>query len=446
MIRYDHRNLLSNPFLKTALRPSRVLDYSDKVAEAREELVRDRKAGTLGFYDLPEQGSSHISSYVDALDPAFDTMVVLGIGGSALGNKAIYSALKTEAELKRRVLVCDNVDPVFLYEILQQITLETTLFNVITKSGGTAETMSAYMILSEILRKKFPQDYHKRMIITTDKEKGFLRQIADSGGYPSFIVPGNVGGRFSVLSDVGLLSSAFAGVDITAMLQGAARMRELCETADVMRNPALLNGLLHFLYMREGKNISVMMPYSNSLYDFADWYRQLWAESLGKRYDLKGREIFAGQTPVKALGTTDQHSQIQLYTEGPNDKVLTFITVENFKHDYLIPNLHPELEDISYLGGKKLSELLNAERLATEIALCKAGRPNCNLIFPEINAQNLGAAIMLYEIQTVFTGKLLNIDPLDQPGVETGKIATFALMGKKGYEKEREEIAKYRST
>jgi len=443
MIRFDHRNLLSNPYLKNAIRPSRVLDYVDKVSAAREDISRDRHAGSLGFYDLPEVDISHITGYLKTIDSSFDSFVVLGIGGSALGNKAIYNALKTEAELKRKVVVYDNVDPVFLHEILAETKLDTTLFNVITKSGGIAETMSAYMILLDILKKKFPQDYRKRMIITTDKEKGFLRKIADTEGYPSFTVPGNVGGRFSVLSDVGLLSSAFTGVDIAAMLKGAADMRDLCENKDVLRNPAYLNGLLHFLYMRDGKNISVMMPYSNSLYDFADWYRQIWAESLGKRFDLKGREIFVGQTPVKALGTTDQHSQIQLYTEGPNDKVLTFLTVEKFKHDFVIPNLHPELEDISYLGGKKLSELLNAERLATEIALCKAERPNCNLIFPEINAYNLGAAIMMYEIQTVFTGKLLNINPLDQPGVETGKIATFALMGRKGYDKEREEIAQY---
>ncbi|MCK9556493.1 MAG: glucose-6-phosphate isomerase [Candidatus Cloacimonetes bacterium] len=443
MIRFDHRNLLANQFLPGAMRPSRVLDFSDKVQEAKAELNVVRKAGILGFYDLPEQDTGHIKAFVQKLDPVFDTMVVLGIGGSALGNKAIYNALKTEAGLTRKVLVYDNADPVFLHEILQQTTLDKTLFNVITKSGGTAETMSAYMILLDILKRKYPQDFRKRMIITTDKEKGFLRRIADDEGYSTFTVPGNVGGRFSVLSDVGLLSSAFAGVDIDALLAGAAQMRNICEETEIMHNPALLNGLLHFLYMREGKNISVMMPYSNSLYDFADWYRQLWAESLGKRYDRKGREIFVGQTPVKALGTTDQHSQIQLYTEGPNDKVITFLSVEHFAHDYTIPNLHPDLEDISYLGGKKLSELLNAERLATEIALCKAGRPNANLIFPKIDAENIGSAIMMYEIQTVFCGKLLNINPLDQPGVETGKIATFALMGKNGYDKEREEIAKY---
>jgi glucose-6-phosphate isomerase len=443
MIHFHYRNLLVNPYLKTAIPASRLVDFAEKVKVARAQIDEDRKADILGFYALPEQDVSPITDFVQSLNPAFENMVVLGIGGSALGNKALYNALKTEANLDKRIYVYDNVDPVFLHEILQEIELEKTIFNVITKSGTTAETMSGYMILLDILKKKFPQDYHQRMVITTDKEKGFLRQVVKDQGFPSFVVPDNVGGRFSVLTDVGLLSSAFAGIDIKALLKGAAQMREQSELTDIMQNPPLLNGLMHFLYMREGKNISVMMPYSNALYDFADWYRQLWAESLGKRYDLSGREIYVGQTPVKALGTTDQHSQIQLYTEGPNDKVITFLSVQNFQHDYVIPNIHPEREEVSYLGGKKLSELLNAERLATEIALCKAGRPNANLVFSEINAENLGAAIMMYQIQTVFTGKLLQINPLDQPGVEAGKIATYALMGKAGFEQELEDIKHY---
>ncbi|MCB5265424.1 MAG: glucose-6-phosphate isomerase [Candidatus Cloacimonetes bacterium] len=445
MIRFEHRNLLSNPYLKTAIPSSRLVDFAGMVKSAREEILSDRKADILGFYDLPEQDTTRITDFVAALDPKFENMVVLGIGGSALGNKALYSALKTEARLKRKVYVYDNVDPVYLHELLSEIDLEKTVFNVVTKSGTTAETMSGYMIVLDILKQKFPQDYQKRLIITTDKEKGFLRQVVKSEGFASFVVPDNVGGRFSVLTDVGLLSSAFAGIDIKALLKGAAGMRETSEIKDITQNPPLLNGLLHFLYMRDGKNISVMMPYSNSLYDFADWYRQLWAESLGKRYDVSGREIYVGQTPVKALGTTDQHSQIQLYTQGPNDKVITFITVEKWNHDYVIPNIHPDRGEVNYLGGKKLSQLLNAERLATEYALCKAQRPNANLVFPEINAENLGAAIMMYEIQTVFTGKLLNINPLDQPGVEDGKIATYALMGKAGFDQERKEIEAYQN-
>ncbi len=445
MLRFDHFNLLQSDYLPTAIPAARIKDFYYACMQAHEEIVADRKANLLGFYDLPEQDISHITDYLAQLPPSFDTMVVLGIGGSALGNRALYSALRTERELPRKLLVYDNVDPVLLHEILGSVNLETTLFNVITKSGTTAETMAGYMILTDLIKQRFPADYTKRIIITTDREKGFLRQVINREGYHSFIVPDNVGGRFSVLTDVGLVSSAFTGMDISALLAGAASMRARCEELDTIANPAYLNGLLHFLYYREGKNISVMMPYSNSLYDLADWYRQLWAESLGKRHDVRGREILVGQTPVKALGTTDQHSQVQLYTEGPNDKVFTFLTVENFAHDYVIPNLHPDRPEVSYLGGRKLSELLNAERLATEIALTKAHRPNANLIFPQIDEFHLGEFIMLYEIQTVFTGKLLHINPLDQPGVEAGKIATYALMGKAGFEQELAEIRDYQA-
>lgn len=444
MLKYEYHNLLASKHIRSNLPKEKVLDCIDQVKNAHHEIMAEHNANLLGFYDLPDYSTKHIDDFIANLNPAFDTMLVLGIGGSALGNKALYSALKTEAELPRKLFVYDNVDPVFLYEILSQINLEKTLVNVITKSGTTAETMAGYMIVADIFKRKFPKDYQKRIIITTDKEKGFLRQVINQEGYPGFTVPDNVGGRFSVLSDVGLLSSAFTGIDIKALLKGAKDMREICWNPNIWENPAYLNGLIHFLYYRQGKNISVMMPYSNSLYDLADWYRQLWAESLGKRKDIKGREIYVGQTPVKALGTTDQHSQVQLYTEGPNDKVFTFLTVEHFKHDYTIPNLHPDREEVNYLGGKKLSELLNAERLATEIALSKAMRPNGNIVFPQIDAYHLGQFIMLYEIQTVFTGKLLCINPLDQPGVEAGKIATYALMNKKGYDQERNEIEQYK--
>ena len=440
MIRFEYRNLLHSKHIPTAIAPERIADMSSAILDAHDEIGKDRQADILGFYALPEQNVSHITDFVAGLDPRFDTMVVLGIGGSALGNKALYSALKTERELPRRVLVYDNVDPVFFKEILDQIDLDRTLFNVITKSGTTAETMAGYMILADIVQKRFPQDYKKRIVVTTDREKGFLRQVIRKEGYPSFVVPDNVGGRFSVLTDVGLLSSAFAGMDIAKLLEGAKAMRSRCEDTDIYSNPAYLNGLLHYLYMREGKNISVMMPYSNALYDMADWYRQLWAESLGKRRDTRGREVFVGQTPVKALGTTDQHSQVQLYAEGPMDKVFTFLTVDEFAHDYVIPNLHPEREEVSYLGGRKLSELLNAEALATAVALTSAGRPNATIGFPRLDEYHLGEFIMMYEIQTVFTGKLLHIDPLDQPGVEASKIATYALMGKKGFEAELNRI------
>lgn len=442
-LRFDYQNLLFSNYIRCGITPEVLADMQSKCLQAHREIVSDRKANLLGFYDLPSQDVTPLLDYISGIKDKFDTMVVLGIGGSALGNKAVYSALKTELELKKRLFVCDNVDPTLLTDILDSLDWERTIFNLISKSGTTSETMAAYMIIADILRRKFPSDYTARMIITTDKEKGFLREIVKRDGYPSFVVPDNVGGRFSVLSDVGLVSSAFTGIDIKALLAGAEAMKQRCETAEIEDNPAYLNGLLHYLYMRQGKSIAVMMPYANPLYDCADWFRQLWAESLGKRYNREGKEVYTGQTPVKALGTTDQHSQVQLYTEGPNDKVFTFLTVEKFKHDFIIPNIHPDREEVNFLANKPLSHLLNTERLATEIALTKAGRPNANLIFPKLNEYSLGQFFMMYEIQTIFTGNLLNINPLDQPGVEAGKISTYALMGKSGYEKELEFIEKY---
>jgi glucose-6-phosphate isomerase len=442
-LQFDYTNLLYSEKITRGIPTARLMNQGDLCREAHAAIQADRERNVLGFYEQPDNDLTKIIEFTKKARERFDHMVVLGIGGSALGNRALYSALRTERELTGRVWVYDNVDPVYLHEILAGINPDRTLFNVITKSGTTAETMSAFLIVMEYLRKRYPNDYQQRLVITTDANKGFLRKIINEEGYPDFVVPDNVGGRFSVLTDVGLVSSAFAGMDLKAMMAGAADMRIRCENADYLNNPAYLNGLLHYLFMREGVNLSVMMPYSNSLYDMADWYRQLWAESLGKRYDTNGREVFSGQTPVKALGTTDQHSQVQLYTEGPYDKVVTFLTVEKFRHEQTIPALYSEREEVAYLGGKTLGELLNTERLATEIALVEAGRPNCTITFPEINEYALGEFIFMYEVQTVFTGKLLNIDPLDQPGVEAGKIATYAMMGKKGFEQRAKEIREY---
>ncbi len=442
-LRFDYQNLLYSDHIRCGITKDVIKELRPKCLEAHQDIQQDRQANILGFYELTKQDVTPILDYLKTIESKFDTMVVLGIGGSALGNKAVYSALKTELELKKKLLVCDNVDPTMLFDILSQIEWDKTIFNLISKSGTTSETMAAYMIIGDILRKKFPADFKQRMIITTDANKGFLRDIINKESYPSFVVPDNVGGRFSVLTDVGLVSSAFVGLNIKALLSGVEAMKLHCESEDIWNNPAYLNGLLHWQYMRQSKNISVMMPYANPLYDCADWYRQLWAESLGKRYNRQNKEVFVGQTPVKALGTTDQHSQVQLYTEGPNDKVFTFLTVEKFKHDYIIPDLHPDREEVNFLANKPISRLLNTERLATEIALTRAGRPNANIIFPELNEYTLGQFIMMYQIQTVFTGKLLNINPLDQPGVEAGKISTYAMMGKAGFDKELESINQY---
>ena len=442
-IKFDFTNFFHSNKINAGISKAKLENLRSIVELAHMEIENDYKSGNLGFIDLPDYDVSKINDFVDSVQGDFDDFVVLGIGGSALGNKAIYSAFKEVRNLKKRLFVVDNVDPQLLHQILDQINWDRTLFNVITKSGTTAETTSLFMIILQMLKEKFPVDYNKRMVITTDKEKGFLREFADRYKFKSFVVPGNVGGRFSVLSDVGLLSTAFVGIDIGKILAGAKAMRKKCQSSYYAHNPAYMNGLFHYLFMNENKNISVMMPYSNSLYDMADWYRQLWAESLGKQKNRYGVDVYVGQTPVKALGTTDQHSQVQLYTEGPNDKIFTFLTVENTTHNFTIPNLFTDNSKINYLNNKTLQDLLNTERLATEVALYKANRPNQNIIFPEITEENIGEFIYAYELQTVFVGKLLEIDPLNQPGVETGKIATYAMMGREGFSEERKDIEKY---
>jgi len=255
-------------------------------------------------------------------------------------------------------------------------------------------------------------------------------------------IPPDVGGRFSVLTSAGLLSALAAGIDIKKVFSGASSAKERLLKLPLQENPAALIAVNHLLFYEKRKTISVLFSYSNSLYSFADWYRQLWAESLGKKYSRSGEKLEIGPTPIKALGATDQHSQVQLYIEGKNDKVITFLKVENFRNEIPIPHLYKDIEALEYLGGKSLKQLLNSELEGTAYALKKNNRPNITVTFPCINEENIGEFIFTYELATVLFAYLANINPFDQPGVEEGKKAAYALLGRKGYEKIAEEIRK----
>jgi glucose-6-phosphate isomerase len=239
-------------------------------------------------------------------------------------------------------------------------------------------------------------------------------------------IPPDVGGRFSVLSSVGLLPAALVGIDIEALLAGAADMDERCRSDDVARNPAgVFACLQHAADTELHAPIHVMLSYSDRLYLTADWFRQLWAESLGK--DNRG------PTPVKALGATDQHSQVQLYIEGPFDKTITILAVNDRSNDVPIPKEYPNVGALSYLGGHTLGELLNAERLATAQALAQRGRMNMTIELPVLNAHTMGQLFMMLQIATVYGGALYGVNPFDQPGVELGKELTYGFFGRAGY-------------
>jgi glucose-6-phosphate isomerase len=342
----------------------------------------------------------------------------------------------------------DNVDPVQFQGLLDFLEpqLNRTLFNVVSKSGETAETASQFLIIRNLLRQRFGEEkLSEHIVVTTDPKSGTLRDICDSGGFISLQVPPGVGGRFSVLSQVGLFSAAMCNIDIDELMAGAREMDERVSKTDLFQNPAALYAIIQYLYYQKGKKLSVMMPYSYQLKDLSDWYRQLWAESLGKNKTLDGNPVEIGPTPIKALGTTDQHSQVQLYREGPNDKIFTFLEVQSFQTKCPIPNELSSVPSIAYLGGKTMADLMSAEKVGTEYALLASNRPCLTVLFPEITANTVGQFIYMFEMATSIAGSLFNLNTYDQPAVELGKQATFALMNKSGYDDLAAKLAPYKS-
>ncbi|MCD8377848.1 MAG: glucose-6-phosphate isomerase [Candidatus Gastranaerophilales bacterium] len=391
----------------------------------------------------------YVKEFASMVEGRFDNILVLGIGGSALGGIAVTEALlkpywnllsKEQRNGMPRIFFLDNIDPDCIGGLLGMLDLKRTLVNVITKSGSTAETMSQYMIVKDLLEKELGDDYRKNIVATTDKQTGILRQLADQEGYKTFVVPDDVGGRFSVFSAVGLVPFALVGIDIDELMHGIKDMDLALKNTDIKENIAAQNALIHYLMdIKKGKNLSVMMPYSSRLKYISDWYVQLWAESLGKEYNNNGEMVNIGPTPIKAVGVTDQHSQIQLYNEGPNNKVITFIRVENFDTTLEIPKIF-EYTGIGYLGGKTINDLINAEADSTRVALSDYSRPTVTITIPKINEYNLARLLYMLEIQTAIAGELYNINAFNQPGVEQAKNYTYALMGRSGYEDSASQI------
>lgn len=445
-LKFDFSNLFE-PNLPGGLREEEI----DACVQRMGDVLRRFKERRPDFSKLDPNWISSVKAYEDWVRK-FDAVVVLGIGGSALGNLALHTALRPlnwngmtreERNGYARVFVVDNVDPDFFASVLDRVNPRETLFNVISKSGTTAEVMANYSVARSLVE-AYGLDPKEHFLFITDPHKGVLRKIAQEEGIKTLEVPPGVGGRFSVLTPVGLFSAMAEGIDIEELHAGAKDAIERSLDEKIFENPAAMIALTHYLYLKKGKTISVMMAYSNRMVHLVDWYLQLWAESLGKRYNVRGEEVFTGQTPVRALGATDQHSQIQLYNEGPNDKIITFLVLENFEREIVLPKM--EGEEFEYLSGKKLSALLLAEQLGTEMALTKNGRPNMKVIFDRLTPYNVGQFFAYYEMATAFMGDLLEINPYDQPGVELGKKLTFAFMGRKGYESYKIEIAKKKVT
>jgi glucose-6-phosphate isomerase len=454
-IQFDEKNLLANMVEDAnGLTPDELKAGAASASAALEGFRKSSEGQLYGFPHLPFQTETikSIAGYAKEVAGSYDTVCVVGIGGSALGSWALDCAMHgphpVQAKTHPRLVILDNVDPMFTAQALASMNPKKTMVVPIAKSGATAETMSTFLILHEWLTSSVGRRANERIAVVTsegtEEKRGDLKAFAMQEKLRTFHLPDNVGGRFSVLSAVGLLPSALAGINIQKVIKGAAAMNHICWQKNLDENIALKAALHHYLiWTKKKKTIQVAFPYSNYLWGTAFWFRQLWAESLGKATNRKGRNVNVGQTPVAALGTTDQHSQVQLYMEGPNDKVFTFWAVNKFSEQGRIPKVKTGFESFDYLSGKSLAKLIDAERRATAAALTENKRPNCTFTLDRIDEEHVGAFLQLMEFETAFMGELLNINAFNQEGVELGKKYTFGLMDRKGYEEYKTRFAAY---
>jgi glucose-6-phosphate isomerase len=434
---------LFSPILEGGLAREKLSRVVPEIEAAQRDL-NGRRQKDVGFYDaalVPDLVRS-LETEAKRLRALADDLLVFGIGGSSLGGQALVHALGPVSRGDVRAHFVDNVDPDTLGLLLERLKPERTAALVITKSGGTVETLAQLLIVRRWMRASLGSgEIHSRLTFVTDPKKGLLRDLGTKEGIRCFDVPDNVGGRYSVLTPVGLLPAAFLGIDIGKIVAGAQAMRDRVVVEKATDNPACMLAAGALLAQRDlAKSQLVMMPYADALRVTSAWFVQLWAESLGKRVDRKGKVVHAGQTPIPAVGATDQHAQLQLFVEGPRDKVVALVQVEKFRRSVTIPDELPERDEVKFLFGRDIAELLEAERRATRAALLDSGTPVLDIVLPSVDEANLGGLLLLLEAACAVTGMAMGIDPFDQPGVEAGKRMALGLLGRAGYDRDRERV------
>jgi glucose-6-phosphate isomerase len=443
-LRIDYSNMMIAP---GGIDPAAWGASAKQFDAAKRKFDELRSGGSVGFVDLPSDKTllAQVEKFASSARGKYDDVVILGIGGSALGPIALRTSLRPSGwnlldDKARggypRLQVLDNVDPETIDALLGRLRLDRTLFIVTSKSGGTAETMAQFIIVNDRLSRE-KLDVTRHLVFVTDPKQGALRPLAERLRVPALDIPANIGGRFSVLSAVGTLPAALIGIDVKSLVSGAVEMAKRCESAELAKNPAGVYAMLQWLAdTRLTKRIVVFMPYSDPLRDFAAWFVQLWAESLGKQRP-DGTSV--GSTPLAALGATDQHAQVQLFMEGPADKTVTFVAVDQRATDVTIPTAFQDVKELGYLGGHSLGELIDIEQRATAGALAKRGRPNMTIHLERVDASHVGQLMMLLEIATAYAGQLYGIDAFNQPGVELGKQFAYALLGRPGADQAKKE-------
>lgn len=420
----------------------------------KAHLSKDGAPEKVYFSKLPyiteENGKLNLNSpasikrlhdFTERIRNNVDAVVSLGIGGSFLGNKVLFDIFCGEfwntwtpeqrKGLPKVYFSGQNIDPRRTGDIINHLKAMAAnkggkfkvMLMCMSKSGGTLDTMSNFMVILDALQKD--ANIEIECVAVTDpnmEKKTLLKQIAVDNGWECFAVPDGVGGRFTVFCEVGLSTAAVIGMDIEKFLEGARDMDKACQNPDVFQNPAMLNAALKVIaYKKYGRNIEVMMPYGDYLKSLSEWYIQLLAESLGKQFDKEGKEVCEGRTPLVAVGTTDMHSQTQQHQEGTLDKVVQFIKVEKWANDLVIPNVFPNVKKLADISGVTMGGALEVARQSNADALKSNKRFNACFTLPEVNEYHLGELMYLLAMSVAYEGELLNVDAFNQPGVEAYK-------------------------
>jgi glucose-6-phosphate isomerase len=375
-------------------------------------IKEERKS--IGFYDLPEQNIDDILDYSKNFDENIENIVVLGIGGSSLGAKAIYEFLKPVRTPKRKLFFFESTDPLNIMDILSKIDLAKSHFLVISKSGTTVETISIFKYLYA------QQSESSYYTFITDKSSD-LDKFDTTIGSKTFYLPSNIGGRFSVLAVVGLLPLALCGVDIKVLLKGSNAVKESFFNDGYLQE-SLLNKAIYYSKYHTTYNINCLFAYSETLRYFTEWYVQLWGESLGKKQ--RDSAFHVGVTPIGLIGPKDQHSFLQLIVEGTRDKSVTFIKIEDFENELRVPELSlSNLESLDVLNGITFHDLITMQSDSVIEALQAQGDiPLDEILIKRVDEESIGELIYYYELLTSLVGQLINVDTYNQPGVESGKI------------------------
>ena len=437
---YDYNNLLATSIgAKNGIDKKDLVEITDKINIAYNFVFENPSNNMKAVWESVENiDLDSIKQMANKIRKKCESFVVLGIGGSSLGSEAIFNALchchhnelpKARRNGAPRFYVEDNVDPEKLQGLFDIIDLGKTVFCVVSKSGNTIETLSQFFTIKNMVSDRLGGAWKERFVFLTDNNDGFLNRFVNENGLDKLYIPNYLGGRYSVLSAVGLLPAAVLGLNIDELIEGARLMVKCARVKEIWKNAPLLSAVFDYLNYKKGKNMAVMIPYSEALEYLDDWFCQLWAESLGRtKNDNKDGVQLIGQTPIKALGTSSQHSQFQLYLEGPDDKIFTFIGVQNFKTDIALSSDMNQLYGQNVTESRKFGDLFNIERIASTLALTSYKKPSETIIVSEVSERVLGKLFMFFMLKTAFMGSLLEINPFGQPAVESIKLAVSAIL------------------